>query len=366
MKMIDDYSSRGLKCRHCDGPMPSGLIAQTRYCSDECRRTVKLKRQKRYYKRVETPQLICVGCNEPFPAKSARGAKAKFCSDDCRKLHVREYQRNYRSAYAKPLGRIRCVECNEPFDQRSHSHILCSDRCVELNNARKRNVSGIQWVFDKEEGRRCPLCDKTFIPTHPNQKYCTPECKHENRDKIRRPETYKCKGCGEPFSPKRKDSRTFCGRECTQRYQCSEVMDDAKYAVPDGATEKRPCFNCDEPFPVKPGDRKRKYCSPRCRKKSAARIAGSTRRKNLKGARVETVDPYEICERDKWRCHLCGVRTPKRLRGTFDPRAPEVDHILPITAGGTHNYANLACACRDCNQKKGNKPLGQTFFDFAA
>lgn len=35
----------------------------------------------------------------------------------------------------------------------------------------------------------------------------------------------------------------------------------------------------------------------------------------------------------------------------------EIDHIIPITRGGTHSIGNLTSACRPCNASKGNKYL---------
>lgn len=87
--------------------------------------------------------------------------------------------------------------------------------------------------------------------------------------------------------------------------------------------------------------------------KRAARLA----RKALERARrVERVDPISICERDHWHCYLCGVHTPRELRGTYDDRAPEVDHVVPLAAGGAHSVDNLRCACRKCNLIKSDKP----------
>jgi 5-methylcytosine-specific restriction endonuclease McrA len=54
------------------------------------------------------------------------------------------------------------------------------------------------------------------------------------------------------------------------------------------------------------------------------------------------------------------------LRGTHADRAPELDHILPLAAGGDHTFDNVACACRKCNQAKGALPLGQIRLTFAA
>lgn len=90
--------------------------------------------------------------------------------------------------------------------------------------------------------------------------------------------------------------------------------------------------------------------------RAAQRKAGKLR---LKGVTVETVNPLVVLDRDRWTCQLCGVRTPKKLRGSFDDRAPEVDHIIPIAQGGEHSYRNTHCACRRCNLAKSSTARGQ-------
>ena len=100
----------------------------------------------------------------------------------------------------------------------------------------------------------------------------------------------------------------------------------------------------------------------RARKNCPSRRAEKARRKALQRGRIEGAerfDPLEVLERDGWRCHICGISTPKKLRGTFDDRAPELDHIVPLAVGGEHSRRNTACACRKCNIEKGSRPLEQ-------
>ncbi|MCC7107614.1 MAG: HNH endonuclease [Chloroflexi bacterium] len=59
-----------------------------------------------------------------------------------------------------------------------------------------------------------------------------------------------------------------------------------------------------------------------------------------------------VLRRDEWRCRACGCETPQALRGTCDPSAPEVDHIVPVAKGGAHTMDNLQCLCRTCNALK--------------
>ncbi len=61
---------------------------------------------------------------------------------------------------------------------------------------------------------------------------------------------------------------------------------------------------------------------------------------------------FVILERDNWTCQLCGIATPRELRGTTHPHAPEIGHIIPRTRGGGDEPENLRCECKSCNHQK--------------
>jgi 5-methylcytosine-specific restriction endonuclease McrA len=50
-----------------------------------------------------------------------------------------------------------------------------------------------------------------------------------------------------------------------------------------------------------------------------------------------------IFERDGYRCRWCGKPT----------RHPVLDHVIPVSRGGTDDPDNLCTACPDCNQRRG-------------
>lgn len=100
--------------------------------------------------------------------------------------------------------------------------------------------------------------------------------------------------------------------------------------------------------------------------KARKREYKARRRALERGITADRIDPIKVFERDGWRCHLCGCKTPRRLRGTYDPRAPEIDHVIPLAAGGAHTWGNVKCACRKCNGEKSDRPLGQLGLDIAA
>jgi len=51
--------------------------------------------------------------------------------------------------------------------------------------------------------------------------------------------------------------------------------------------------------------------------------------------------------RDENRCQYCGRRFP----------SPElsIDHVVPLSMGGTTAWANVVCACTSCNKRKGGR-----------
>ncbi|KFN37802.1 hypothetical protein KN63_08145 [Smithella sp. F21] len=53
---------------------------------------------------------------------------------------------------------------------------------------------------------------------------------------------------------------------------------------------------------------------------------------------------YDVLRRDKFQCVLCGASGNDAIL--------EVDHIVPITRGGTDEISNLRCLCFKCNRGK--------------
>lgn len=60
---------------------------------------------------------------------------------------------------------------------------------------------------------------------------------------------------------------------------------------------------------------------------------------------IRTVKRLEIAERDGWKCHICGKRVTKKNWS--------LDHLVPLSKGGSHTPENVALAHRICNSRRG-------------
>ena len=194
------------------------------------------------------------------------------------------------------------------------------------------------------------------------------------------PLSYDCYNCEQTYVLKVPDRKTFCSRDCSYDFiqKKKRIRNEARvsYTVMLGKKvepkhwrdyyqkiEDATCRNCGKGFHRSNPGSTRFMCSQVCLDEADASVrrAGRLKRKALeRGARVGVcIDPLKVFERDGWKCQLCGTSTPKSKRGTYDNKAPELDHILPISLGGKHDWSNVQCACRKCNSDKGARPKGQ-------
>jgi len=261
-----------------------------------------------------------------------------------------------------------CTQCGTVYQPKAAGTKYCSVPChwsheFELRKARraKKNAEhpSLKRV-DSETGmfvrvvqvRVCEQCGVEYQPRSVESRYCSRACMFLHpgwRASMRKPKAppapKPCSRCGTPVD-KRADK--YCK-------PCRAVAAEAsriKKCVTHTAT--RVCQHCGEVFLSTPH---RKYCSATC-----GRDAASKRRNVATRAVVTDGKPFssvQVFARDKWRCHLCGIRTPRSAIGSTRRDAPQMDHIMPVSRGGAHTWNNVATACRACNAAKRDAPLGQ-------
>lgn len=266
------------------------------------------------------------------------------------------------------------------------------------------------------DARTCPNCGKTFTPRHKAQRYCTnrkdgpgscQKMAERERARQRGRKTRKvkmvCHHCEAEFMGERKKrvkgshEHYYCSHACYSEYRrwgfrkhfsisldwreckdCSTsfISRNGRQSCPacrDG--QRAPgfvwapvvcdllltCKECSELFvgrwnETSPALFCSNACSKRWRKRKQRKLYGRStehrKRARRYGVAYEPIKRNEVFERDGYRCGLCGELTDTNAQ-VPDPRAPTLDHILPMSMGGGHLYDNVQCACFECNWKKG-------------
>jgi 5-methylcytosine-specific restriction endonuclease McrA len=249
-------------------------------------------------------------------------------------------------------------------------------------------VSARSWKVKTE----CKLCGKGFTKVRAAQDYCCRSCYEEARRT--KPHVIACERCGAAKITLQKEAK-FCSRRCAL-YAWKRTTDPligtrkaiAREAAASRAASKaelrakkiqasfaarrekeadkkaaslRSCRHCRVRYCSLVGG-KMLFCGNECSNASAKdqkRTSRVARKALERAAVVEKVSVLKVLRRDGWKCYLCGCDTPENLRGTYEGNAPEADHVVPLSKGGDHSYANLRCACRDCNLIKSDKFLSE-------
>lgn len=106
-----------------------------------------------------------------------------------------------------------------------------------------------------------------------------------------------------------------------------------------------------------------RVCRNKHSKEYAKKNPDSVLRRSLKRhAQVDKWKPTDelktkLAVEQKGRCALCGEPIDKD--GLFDATKVQVEHLTPVSKGGTNDESNLVIAHRTCNQEKAGKTMRQ-------
>jgi HNH endonuclease len=171
-----------------------------------------------------------------------------------------------------------------------------------------------------------------------------------------------CAHCGQTFV--RVGGEKLCSAECRTARRLAKRIERLGYAPIPITIGRRNCNRCGKGFVGRlsggRGGKGQIFCSVHCNDRYHDAGRNHRQRARYHCVAYEPIKTFAVLERDGWRCQICGRSTPKRLRGTIDMRAPELDHRVPMALGGGHTWDNLQCACRRCNlDKGGSRSVGQ-------
>lgn len=207
------------------------------------------------------------------------------------------------------------------------------------------------------------MCDKPFTKVTAGNppKVCSVQCRNKKstllqkakRDAERRP--VQCTECGTEFL-----SRTL------KLYTCSKTCSVARGSRLSGESwqkskQSRPhfkeieCSYCSRPVTVPSSFTQKIVSHPECkaeRKKARNRIK-QTRRRGYR-ATLRNLSVEKMGDRDNWTCHICREPVNPLLPSNHREGA-SVDHVIPLSRGGSDEPENLKLSHWICNVRKSNK-----------
>lgn len=255
----------------------------------------------------------CLFCNKKNQPR--KGRRSLFCCNDCR------------DEYNKPAPRF-CQHCGKVNNHKYTNAIYCSKVCrVARDTAQKklRNLKALKnrGMIVAGELNICALktCGIEFVVPYSGQKYCSEKCRQNygSRDAI---------STGEVEA-----SRIYFG-QC--KYCQAWKSTRAKTMI-----NRLSCLDC----------QKRRMKENDTRKNHSRRAAGDL---------VMTVQ--SLAERDGTKCNIC-LKPVNMSKSGLDPLGPTIDHLLPVSKGGTNDSTNLALAHRRCNTARGNRGHAQLLLE---
>lgn len=190
----------------------------------------------------------------------------------------------------------------------------------------------------------CTLCGVEFVEkrSQSSQLYCSMGC---YRASLKHPElgrggrrVVKCERCDASFEAHEsavERGRRFCSEVC---YLATRAERSTQFY--DALT--KPCEHCGGPFTRSRTNRRIKFCSASCyAEHRAERRVGPKKRSRRNGIKVGD----RMYEDQGGLCAYCEAPL-----GVYY----EVEHMTPLSRGGTDHWSNVAVACMPCNRSKGS------------
>jgi hypothetical protein len=99
-------------------------------------------------------------------------------------------------------------------------------------------------------------------------------------------------------------------------------------------------------------------CNNKINRSKTKRVKGHIERAKKNNAVYEKINPDVIYKRDGFKCSTCGCNVVKSKE--YKPNQATIDHIIPISKGGSHTIDNIVTMCQLCNSNKSAKLINGT------
>lgn len=208
----------------------------------------------------------------------------------------------------------------------------------------------------------CPICGQPVVgkPGGRQKLYCSLLCKNTadaNRKKAKRQRQITCAQCEKVFVGAG-GARRFCSNECRYAELLARGNRQAKEyyrnLYPDGIKRKL-CRWCNEVLEV-PAQKTlasriyHEHCSLEAQR-ARYRIKSTKRRTQMKPTRISA---DQVVREYGEACHICSEAIDLSLPRT-SKLGLTIDHVIPLSKGGSDEMENLRPAHWICNNRKSDK-----------
>lgn len=250
----------------------------------------------------------------------------KYCSEKCRNKDWSKENRNLNIVYIK-----KCKYCDREFNTKYKNKLYCDSKC-QINFLYPQKETRINKFIEKFNNRYGKFF--TYIEGYPN-KVITIKCnkcgniKKRNKKGIFTSSNICCKKCN---NNKKGIMKSICA-ECGNEY--------IKYSV-----QQILCKECHDK-----------------QEQSKKNVRKRLRENKIKtnGTVDCSITLTKLIKRDNHICKLCNKLVDESdytynndvfIAGNY---YPSIDHIIPLSKGGTHQWNNVQLAHRICNSIKCDK-----------
>lgn len=207
------------------------------------------------------------------------------------------------------------------------------------------------------EVQRCGRCKKTlpmeaFSPSYRGKtgtwcRACFAAYHRGERDTTTTHEPRTCEHCGCTYKPTQlKAAASYCSRDCKENARREREAAERLAAKP----TDRECLHCGSVL-AQSTRSDAVFCSAQCNNDAHA-LQRKLRARTGQDGKPGYLRAL-VCKRDGWRCGICERKVNPALRWP-NPKAASLDHIIPVSEGGSNDPANLRLTHLVCNLQRRN------------
>ena len=299
------------------------------------------------------PKCKCPWCGKEFYRRNSR---QQYCCQKCGIIANRREKHEPRKVRSEKT----CKICGKKYKSSHKNSVTCSKQCANEWQTRTYKGSAIKKFNDRNKGcyfylngyekyesdiyARCVQCNSVIHLGKGVMRKVARDCPECARQARRKTEW---------------DAMVF--KEENTRKRKIEKEKKRLSKIKNREVNKK-CLHCGETFITTNG--KKKYCSKRC-----CNRAGEKKKEIVKRMREKrngnidwNISLELLAKRDKGICHICkrkidwtDFKTTKEGAFIALKNYPSIDHVYPISMGGTHTWENVRLSHKRCNEVKSNK-----------